>query len=156
MNHPSCIYGPPEMLFKRKQAAEKALKHIEVVAAIILDGNCVFATQRGYGKWRGWWEFPGGKIQTGESREEALVREIKEELDATIVIDRFYTTINYDYPDFHLTMHCYLCRIPDGHYTLKEHADARWLTADTINRVKWLPADEGLVADLFQATIGKD
>ena len=156
MNHPSCIYGPPEMLFKRKQAAEKALKHIEVVAAIILDGNCVFATQRGYGKWRGWWEFPGGKIQTGESREEALVREIKEELDATIVIDRFYTTINYDYPDFHLTMHCYLCRIPDGHYTLKEHADARWLTADTINTVKWLPADEGLVADLFQATIGKD
>lgn len=156
MNHPSCIYGPPEMLFKRKQAAEKALKHIEVVAAIILDGNCVFATQRGYGKWRGWWEFPGGKIQTGESREEALVREIKEELDASIVIDRFYTTINYDYPDFHLTMHCYLCRIPDGHYTLKEHADARWLTADTINTVKWLPADEGLVADLFQATIGKD
>ena len=156
MNHPSCIYGPPEMLFKRKQAAEKALKHIEVVAAIVLDGNCVFATQRGYGKWRGWWEFPGGKIQTGESREEALVREIKEELDATIVIDRFYTTINYDYPDFHLTMHCYLCRIPDGHYTLKEHADARWLTADTINTVKWLPADEGLVADLFQATIGKD
>ena len=156
MNHPSCIYGPPEMLFKRKQAAEKALKHIEVVAAIILDGNCVFATQRGYGKWRGWWEFPGGKIQTGESREEALVREIKEELDASIVIDRFYTTINYDYPDFHLTMHCYLCRIPDGHYTLKEHADARWLTADTINTVKWLPADEGLVAELFQATIGKD
>ena len=156
MNHPSCIYGPPEMLFKRKQAAEKALKHIEVVAAIVLDGNCVFATQRGYGKWRGWWEFPGGKIQTGESRENALVREIKEELDASIVIDRFYTTINYDYPDFHLTMHCYLCRIPDGHYTLKEHADARWLTADTINTVKWLPADEGLVADLFQATIGKD
>ena len=156
MNHPSCIYGPPEMLFKRKQAAEKALKYIEVVAAIILDGNCVFATQRGYGKWRGWWEFPGGKIQTGESREDALVREIKEELDASIVIDRFYTTINYDYPDFHLTMHCYLCRIPDGHYTLKEHADARWLTADTINTVKWLPADEGLVADLFQATIGKD
>ena len=156
MNHPSCIYGPPEMLFKRKQAAEKALKHIEVVAAIILDGNCVFATQRGYGKWRGWWEFPGGKIQTGESREEALVREIKEELDASIVIDRFYTTINYDYPDFHLTMHCYLCRIPDGHYTLNEHADACWLTADTINTVKWLPADEGLVAELFQATIGKD
>ena len=150
MNHPSCIYGPPEMLFERKQAAEKALKHIEVVAAIILDGDRILATQRGYGKWRGWWEFPGGKVQVGESREDALVREIKEELDATLVIDRFYTTVDYDYPDFHLTMHCYLCHIPDGHYTLNEHSEALWLTANTINSVQWLPADEGLVASLFQ------
>ncbi len=149
MNHPSCIYGPPEMLFERKQAAEKALKHIEVVAAIILDGDRILATQRGYGKWRGWWEFPGGKVQVGESREDALVREIKEELDATLVIDRFYTTVDYDYPDFHLTMHCYLCRIPDGHYTLNEHSEALWLTANTINSVQWLPADEELVAELF-------
>ncbi len=149
MNHPSCIYGPPEMLFERKQAAEKALKHIEVVAAIILDGDRIFATQRGYGKWRGWWEFPGGKVQVGESREDALVREIKEELDATLVIDRFYTTVDYDYPDFHLTMHCYLCHIPDGHYTLNEHSEALWLTANTINSVQWLPADEELVAELF-------
>ena len=150
MNHPSCIYGPPEMLFERKQAAEKALKHIEVVAAIILDSDRILATQRGYGKWRGWWEFPGGKVQVGESREDALVREIKEELDATLVIDRFYTTVDYDYPDFHLTMHCYLCHIPDGHYTLNEHSEALWLTANTINSVQWLPADEGLVASLFQ------
>ena len=157
MNYPSCIYGPPEMLFERKKAAERGLKHIEVVAAIICDGTdcqqdnaAVLATQRGYGKWRGWWEFPGGKVQAGESREAALVRELKEELDATIVIDRFLTTVDYDYPDFHLTMHCYLCHIPDGHYTLKEHSDARWLTATTINSVQWLPADEGLVASLFQ------
>ena len=150
MNHPYCIYGPPEMLFERKQAAEKALKHIEVVAAIILDGDRILATQRGYGKWLGWWEFPGGKVQVGESREDALVREIKEELDATLVIDRFYTTVDYDYPDFHLTMHCYLCHIPDGHYTLNEHSEALWLTANTINSVQWLPADEGLVASLFQ------
>ena len=149
MNHPSCIYGPPEMLFERKQAAEKALKHIEVVAAIILDDDRILATQRGYGKWRGWWEFPGGKVQVGESREDALVREIKEELDATLVIDRFYTTVDYDYPDFHLTMHCYLCHIPDGHYTLNEHSEALWLTANTINSVQWLPADEELVAELF-------
>jgi 8-oxo-dGTP diphosphatase len=137
------------MLYERKKAVERNRKHIEVVAAIIREGDCVFATQRGYGKWRGWWEFPGGKIQAGESREEALVREIKEELDADIVIDRYHTTVEYDYPDFHLTMHCYLCHIPDGHYTLNEHADARWLTADTINTVQWLPADEGLVAELF-------
>ena len=148
MNHPSCIYGPPEMLFKRKQAAEKALKHIEVVAAIILDGSRLLATQRGYGKWRGWWEFPGGKVQPGESHEEAILREIKEELDAAIVVDRFHTTVDYDYPDFHLTMHCYLCHLCDGNYTLKEHSDARWLSADTINSVQWLPADKDLVASL--------
>ena len=149
MNFPSCIYGPPEMLFERKRAAERDRKCIEVVAAIIREGDRVFATQRGYGKWSGWWEFPGGKVQAGESHEDALVREIKEELDAGIVIDRFYTTIDYDYPDFHLTMHCYFCHLADGHYTLKEHTDARWLTADTINTVQWLPADEDLVAELF-------
>ena len=148
MNHPSCIYGPPEMLFNRKKAAEKALKHIEVVAAIILDGNRILATQRGYGKWRGWWELPGGNVQPGETHDEALVREIKEELDAAIVIDRYHTTVDYDYPDTHLTMHCYLCHLPDGHYTLKEHADARWLTAGTITSVQWLPADKELVAEL--------
>ena len=120
-----------------------------MVAAIILDGGRVLATRRGYGAWRGWWEFPGGKVQTGEANEDALVREIKEELDTAIAIDRFHTTVEYDYPDFHLTMHCYLCHLPDGRYTLKEHSDARWLTADTINTVQWLPADEGLVASLL-------
>lgn len=149
MDTPSCIYGPPEMLFERKKAAERDRKRIEVVAAIIREGGRVLATQRGYGKWRGWWEFPGGKVQAGENREVALIRELKEELDAAITIERFLTTVNYDYPDFHLTMYCYICHIPDGHYMLKEHADARWLTADTISSVQWLPADEELVASLF-------
>ena len=149
MNYPACIYGPPEMLFRRKEAAEKELKRIEVVAAIILDGSWVLATQRGYGKWRGWWEFPGGKVQPGETHKEALLREIKEELDAAIVVDRFHTTVDYDYPDFHLTMHCYLSHLCDGRFTLKEHSAARWLSADTINSVQWLPADEDLVASLI-------
>ncbi len=149
MDYPACIYGPPEMLFKRRKAAEKELKRIEVVAAIILDGSRVLATQRGYGKWRGWWEFPGGKVQPGETHEEALLREIKEELDAAIVVDRYHSTVDYDYPDFHLTMHCYCCHLSDGHYTLKEHIDARWLTADTITSVQWLPADEDLVTSLI-------
>ena len=149
MDFPSCIYGPPEMLYERKKVAERVRRRVEVVAAIIRDADRILATQRGYGKWCGWWEFPGGKIQAGESREEALRREIREELDADIEIDRFHTTVEYDYPDFHLTMHCYLCHIPDGHYTLNEHADARWLTPDTVNTVRWLPADEGLVTGLF-------
>ena len=113
---PACLYGPPEMLFERKKAAERALKRIEVVAAIIRDGDRILATQRGYGRWKGWWEFPGGKMQEGESREEALIREMKEEMDAGIVIDQYYTTVEYDYPDFHLTMHCYLCHLADGYF----------------------------------------
>ena len=149
MDYPACIYGPPEMLFERKKAAERSRKRIEVVAAIICEGDRILATQRGYGKWRGWWEFPGGKMQEGESREEALVRELNEEMDAAIVIDQYYTTVEYDYPDFHLTMHCYLCHLADGYFALKEHQDARWLTADTADGLQWLPADEGLVARLF-------
>ena len=148
---PACLYGPPEMLFERKKAAERALKRIEVVAAIIRDGDRILATQRGYGRWKGWWEFPGGKMQEGESREEALIREMKEEMDAGIVIDQYYTTVEYDYPDFHLTMHCYLCHLADGYFKLKEHQDARWLAADTADVLQWLPADEGLVANLFKA-----
>lgn len=148
---PSCLYGPPEMLFERKKAAERALKRIEVVAAIIRDGDRILATQRGYGRWKGWWEFPGGKMQEGESREEALIREMKEEMDAGIVIDQYYTTVEYDYPDFHLTMHCYLCHLADGYFKLKEHQDARWLADDTADVLQWLPADEELVANLFKA-----
>ena len=148
MNHPACIYGPPEMLFKRKKAAEQERKHIEVVAAIICQDHCVLATQRGYGKWCGWWEFPGGKVQEGESREQALVRELKEEMDAAVHIDRYHSTVDYDYPDFHLAMHCYLCHLTDGHYRLNEHLDARWLTADTITTLQWLPADRELVETL--------
>ena len=146
---PLLMYGPPETFFRRKKRAEEQLhKRIEVVAAILRNGNAVLATQRGYGDWKGWWEFPGGKIQPGESREQALVRELHEEMDADIAIDHYHSTVEYDYPDFHLTMHCYLCHLTDGHYTLKEHLSAQWLNAETLQNVQWLPADEELVKDL--------
>ena len=117
-------------------------KHIEVVAAIIHDAEgCIFATQRGYGEWEGWWEFPGGKMEAGESPEEALQREIWEELETRIVIERLVTTVEWDYPKFHLKMHCYWCHIESGSLTLKEHEAARWLAADELESVKWLPAD---------------
>ena len=117
------------------------LKRIEVVAAIIRDGERIFATQRGYGDYKDWWEFPGGKVEVGETPEKALVREIQEELNTTINVDRFLTTVDWDYPKFHLTMHCYLCTIAEGELTLLEHEAAKWLTMDTINEVNWLPAD---------------
>ena len=118
------------------------MKHIDVVAAIIHDSDGrIFATQRGYGEWEGWWEFPGGKMEAGESPEEALLREIWEELETRIVIERLVTTVDYDYPKFHLTMHCYWCRVESGLLTLKEHEAARWLAADEMESVKWLPAD---------------
>ncbi len=118
------------------------IKHIEVVAAIIHDANGrIFATQRGYGDWRGWWEFPGGKIELGESSEEALKREIWEELETRIVIERLVTTVEYDYPTFHLTMHCYWCHVESGPLTLKEHESSRWLAKEELESVKWLPAD---------------
>lgn len=133
-----------------QQSPDTKLPVVEVVAAIIIDNNHILATQRGYGKWRGWWEFPGGKIQQGESREKALIREIKEELDAEIVIDRFHATVNYNYPEFHLTMHCYLCHFHNGNFTLKEHLSARWLSADSLRTVQWPPADLNLVSELSQ------
>lgn len=117
------------------------LKKIEVVAAIIRDGDKIFATQRGYGDYKDWWEFPGGKVEAGETPEKALVREIQEELNTTINVDRFLTTVDWDYPKFHLTMHCYLCTIAEGELTLLEHEAAKWLTMDTIDEVNWLPAD---------------
>lgn len=118
------------------------MKRIEVVAAIIRDSDGrTFATQRGYGEWKDWWEFPGGKMEPGETPEQALHREIKEELDADIVIDSFFYTVDYDYPQFHLTMHCYLCHFADEHLTLIEHEASRWLTKSDIESVKWLPAD---------------
>lgn len=148
-NTHAVMYGTPEMAFQKNEKAEKVLhKSIEVVAAIVIDGHAVLATQRGYGQWQGWWEFPGGKIQPGETREQALVRELREELDADIAIERYLTTVEYTYPDFHLTMHCFLCHFATGHYTLKEHLAARWLTPDTLGTVKWLPADEELVQNL--------
>ena len=117
------------------------LKTIEVVAAIIQDGDRYFATQRGYGDYKDWWEFPGGKVEAGETPEEALVREIQEELDTTIKVERFLTTVDWDYPKFHLTMHCYLCTVAEGDLTLREHEAAKWLAMEDIDSVNWLPAD---------------
>ena len=125
------------------------MKQIEVVAAIIHDEqNRVFATQRGYGEWKDYWEFPGGKMEPGESAEEALKREIWEELETRIVIERFVKTIEWDYPTFHLTMHCYWCRVESGELTLKEHEAARWLGKDELSSVNWLPADLQLLDEL--------
>ena len=117
------------------------MKTIEVVAAIILKGDQVFATQRGYGDFKGWWEFPGGKIETGEFPQEALRREIREELEAEIVVGDLLETVEWDYPAFHLTMHCFVCTLETESLHLNEHADSAWLTKDTLASVKWLPAD---------------
>lgn len=124
------------------------LKIIEVVAAIIIKDNKIFATQRGYGEFKGGWEFPGGKVETGESLENALVREIKEELDADIKVRELFETVEYDYPNFHLTMHCFVCDLISDDFVLREHDDARWLGKDELDSVDWLPADEGVVEGL--------
>lgn len=117
-------------------------KQIEVVAAIIYDAEGrIFATQRGYGEWEGWWEFPGGKMEPGETPEEALHREIWEELETHIVVERLVTTVEWNYPKFHLKMHCYWCHVESGSLILKEHEAARWLAKDELESVKWLPAD---------------
>ena len=126
------------------------MKQIEVVAAIIHDAEGrIFTTQRGYGEWEGWWEFPGGKMEVGEGPEEALRREIWEELETRIVIERLVTTVEWDYPKFHLTMHCYWCHIESGSLTLKEHEAARWLENDNLESVKWLPADLQIIEMLL-------
>lgn len=124
------------------------MKTIEVVAAIIIDNGKFFATQRGYGDFKDKWEFPGGKIEPGESPEVALVREIKEELDTLISVDQYLCTVDHDYPQFHLTMHCYLCSIIEGSIVLKEHEAAKWLGKDELWDVDWLPADHGIVEQL--------
>ena len=120
-------------------------KRIEVVAAIIRRGDKFFATQRGYGDWKDWWEFPGGKMEPGETPEEALLREIREELDAEIRIDKFLYTVDWDYPKFHLTMHCYMASLLGESLHLNEHEAARWLSREEIHSVRWLPADEILL-----------
>ena len=117
------------------------MKHIEVVAAIIRKGGKIFATQRGYGEWKDWWEFPGGKMEAGEIPEEALRREIWEELETRIVVENLVETVEWDYPQFHLSMHCYLCHVESGHLELKEHEAAKWLNKDELENVNWLPAD---------------
>ena len=117
------------------------MKKIEVVAAIIRKEDMIFATQRGYGEWKDWWEFPGGKMEARETPEEALKREIREELSTEISVDEFLCTVKYDYPAFHLTMHCYLCSLQAETLHLNEHEAARWLSKDDLDSVKWLPAD---------------
>ena len=123
-------------------------KAIEVVAAVILHDGKFFATQRGYGEWKDWWEFPGGKVESGEVPEDALVREIREELATEIEVGELLTTIEYNYPQFHLTMHCYLCTILSGQLTLLEHEAARWLAMNELDSVRWLPADNVAVKSI--------
>ena len=125
------------------------MNRIEVVAAIIHNSEGrIFATQRGYGEWKDYWEFPGGKIELGESPEEALRREIWEELETKIVVENYVTTVEYDYPKFHLTMHCYLCTLLSDALHLNEHEDARWLRRDELASVEWLPADWEVIQKL--------
>ena len=138
---------------------EEYMKTIRVVAAVIREGDRIFATARGYGDYKGGWEFPGGKIETGETPQEALVREIEEELDTKIVVGELIDTIEYDYPAFHLSMDCFWCTIRDGSLTLKEAEAAKWLTAENIDSVNWLPADRGLIEKIRSTLIcqgGKD
>ena len=124
------------------------MKKIEVVAAILHRDGAYFATQRGYGEFEGMWEFPGGKIEPGESREVALKREIQEELGVDIAIENLLYTTEYDYPSFHLTMHCYLCSIASGEIELREHKSARWSRPEELGSVEWLPADKDVISRL--------
>ena len=121
------------------------MKNIKVVAAIIINKDKVFATQRGYGEFKDGWEFPGGKIEEGETPEQALVREIQEELETKIQVNEKIDTVEYDYPNFHLSMDCFICNIIEGDLVLKEHEAAKWLSKDELYSVNWLPADEGLI-----------
>ena len=126
------------------------MKTIKVAAAVIMSENgqgekVIFATERGYGEYKDWWEFPGGKLEAGETAEEALVREIREELNIRIDVDQFLLTVEHDYPAFHLSMDCFLCHMQEGHMTLLEHEDARGLKASERRSVRWLPADVKVV-----------
>ena len=129
------------------------MRQIEVVAAIIRDSqNRIFATQRGGGDWKDWWEFPGGKIEPGETPQQALRREIREELDTEITVGELLHTVEWDYPKFHLTMHCFLCTVERGSLTLLEHEAARWLAPDELASVQWLPADWEVIEVLKNRT----
>lgn len=124
------------------------MKTINVVAAIIIKDNKIFATQRGYGEFKDGWEFPGGKVEQGEAPENAIVREIKEELDSVIEVKEYFDTVEYDYPNFHLSMKCYICTVVSGKLELLEHEAAKWLDKESLDTVDWLPADLGLVDKL--------
>lgn len=126
------------------------MKTVRVVAAVIRDGDRIFATARGYGEYKGWWEFPGGKIEAGETPEEALVREIHEELDTEIQVGELIDTIEYDYPTFHLSMDCFWAEVVAGRLVLKEAEDARWLTRETLESVQWLPADQTIIDAIYR------
>lgn len=130
------------------------MKTIEVVAAIIKHDNKIFTTRRGYGEFENMWEFPGGKIEAGETREEALIREIKEELELNIEINSYLTTIDYDYSNFHLTMHCFICSIKSGKLQLNAHNYAKWMIMEELNELNWVPADI-LVVDKLKKYEGK-
>ena len=123
---------------------------IKVAAAIIIKEGRFFATQRGYGAWKDWWEFPGGKVEAGESSEEALVREIKEELDTLVSVDEFVTTVEYDYPEFHISMDCFICSVISGELKLLEHESAKWLPLSDPWQVKWLPSDIEVIKKLTE------
>ena len=123
-------------------------KHIEVAAAIIIDHGKIFATQRGYGEFKDGWEFPGGKIEQGETPRQAVIREVREELDMEIEVGELFDTVEYDYPNFHLTMYCFICTVKSGDLVLKEHEAAKWLTRETLDSVEWLPADIELIEKL--------
>lgn len=124
------------------------MKVIRVVAAIIIHDGKIFATQRGYGEFKDGWEFPGGKIEQGETPEEALIREIREELDSEIEVGELFDTVEYDYPQFHLSMDCFLCKLQKGKLVLKEHEAAKWLSREQLDSVEWLPADKCLIDKL--------
>lgn len=130
------------------------IKTVKVAAAIIINDNKIFATQRGYGDFKDGWEFPGGKIEEGETPKQALIREIREELDTEIEVGNLFDTVEYDYPTFHLSMDCFLCTLKSGNLVLKEHEAARWLTRDTLDSVEWLPADKGLIEKLKRKNCG--
>ena len=131
------------------------MKIVRVVAAVIRDGDRIFATARGYGEYKGWWEFPGGKIEAGETPEEALVREIHEELDTEIRVGELIATIEFDYPTFHLSMDCFWAEVVTGRLVLKEAADARWLTRETLESVQWLPADQTIIDAIYRKLGGR-
>ena len=152
-NHPDAGYVRKTFISKTKRQYDYGdhthfytiVKSIEVVAAVIIANKKVFATQRGYGEFKGKWEFPGGKIEQGETNEEALIREIREELNVEIKVSNLIQTINYDYPDFHIVMYCYKSFIGAGEPKLLEHEAACWVTKDEIDKLEWLPADLKIV-----------